>query len=433
MAGKASVILGLVVFSLTVPVVSSQWTEGEVQGDRRIRLGSAHPPRYALIIGNSAYKAAPLQNPEHDAAAMADVLREVGFAVTHLTNAGLPAMEAAVRALRTDLGKGGVGLFYFAGHGVQTEGSNYLLPVGAGVQDRHDIKYKALAAQWVVESLESAGNGLNIVILDACRDDPYARRVRGAGPAGLAQMESGTGMLIAFATKPGEVAADGAGRHSPYTRHLVEQIRVPGVSIEEMFKRVRAGVVRETDSAQTPQEWTTLTGTFRFVSGPVGSTTPGPLPEKKRLEKERREQLGRERMTKEMIQATERSCREVARPTHEDIETIARWAEPILSSPRLEDIHGRVLEIEQCIEQCDDDLDERESKARDHEYEALKRAFDMCEQAVISTYGFMLAGPLEMCSQEVDTQHDAAIRNIERRVMSEFRECKRLCCKELTR
>ena len=423
----------LAVFSLTMLVVSGPWAEGEAQGDRRIRLGSAHPPRYALVIGNSAYEAAPLQNPEHDAAAMAAVLREVGFTVTHLTNAGLPAMEAAVRALRTDLGEGGVGLFYFAGHGVQTEGSNYLLPIGAGVQDRHDIKYKALAAQWVVESLESAGNGLNIAILDACRDDPYARRVRGTGPAGLAQMESGAGMLIAFATKPGEVAADGAGRHSPYTRHLVEQIRVPGVSIEEMFKRVRAGVVRETDSAQTPQEWTTLTGTFQFVPGSADSTPPGPPLEEERLEKERRDRLGRERMAKEKIQAAERSCREVARPTHEDIETIARWAEPILNNSLLEDIHERVREIEQCIEQCDDDLDERESKARDHEYEALRRAFGMCEQAVISTYGVMLAGPLEACSQEVDTQHEAAIRNIERLVMSEFRECKRLCCKELTR
>ena len=253
--------------SLTLP--------GQAQeGSRRVPLST--PQRTALVIGNSQYSTGPLRNPVNDARDMADVLKKVGFAVTVLTDVNQAQMETAVVTLSQQLRYGGVGLFYFAGHGTQLDGQNYLWPVGTPMTTPADMRYKAVQASWVQARMEEAGNALNVLILDACRDNPFASDKR-SGQQGLAAMQAGTETLIAFAALPGQVAADGQGRNSPYTKHLVQQLTRPGLQVEEVFKRVRDAVVQETGGKQRPQEWTTLTREFRFVEGP--SAPPQRQPE----------------------------------------------------------------------------------------------------------------------------------------------------------
>jgi len=219
--------------------------------------------RTALIIGNSAYKTAPLKNPVNDARDMAAALKGFGFDVTLLTDASHQKMEAAAREFGLKLRQGGVGLFYFAGHGVQVAGENYLVPVDAVIQTESDVKFGCLNAGLVLGKMEDAGNGLNVVILDACRNNPFARSFRSTEP-GLAKMDAPTGSLIAYATAPGSVAADGTGRNGVYTENLLKNLRTPGLPITDLFMRVRMGVVASTGKKQVPWESSSLTGYFYF-------------------------------------------------------------------------------------------------------------------------------------------------------------------------
>jgi uncharacterized caspase-like protein len=199
---RLSLALALVLLSLTLP--------GQAQeGSRRVPLST--PQRTALVIGNSQYSTGPLRNPVNDARDMADVLKKVGFAVTVLTDVNQAQMETAVVTLSQQLRYGGVGLFYFAGHGTQLDGQNYLWPVGTPMTTPADMRYKAVQASWVQARMEEAGNALNVLILDACRDNPFASDKR-SGQQGLAAMQAGTETLIAFAALPGQVAADGQAR-----------------------------------------------------------------------------------------------------------------------------------------------------------------------------------------------------------------------------
>lgn len=224
--------------------------------------------RVALVIGNGAYKTAPLKNPTNDAQDMADTLREMGFDVTLKLNASLRDMEEAVRAFGVKLKQGGLGLFYYAGHGVQVAGENYLIPVDTKVEAEADVKFGALNAGLALARMEDAGNDFNIVILDACRTNPFARSFRTA-EQGLARMDAPKGSLIAYATAPGRVAADsgGSGRNGVYTSFLLKHMRAPGQKIEEVLKRVRSDVVRATKDKQVPWESSSLIGDFYFVSG----------------------------------------------------------------------------------------------------------------------------------------------------------------------
>ena len=172
--------------------------------------------------------------------------------------------ERAVDEFYASLKRGGTGLFYFAGHGMQVAGINYLVPVGARLQSESDARYQTMDAGRVLGKMEDAGNGLNLVILDACRNNPFARSFRSASQ-GLAKMDAPTGSLIAYATAPGSVAADGDGRNGVYTTHLLKNLSTPKLSVEEMFKRVRLGVVGETQKAQVPWEASSLTGNFSFA------------------------------------------------------------------------------------------------------------------------------------------------------------------------
>lgn len=225
--------------------------------------------RIALVIGNGAYPEVPLKNPVRDAQSMAKALLACGFQVQVLVDASLPQMEAALRTFGQKLRAGGVGLFFYAGHGMQVKGSNYLIPVGADIADEDEVRFKALDANAVLAKMESAGNGLNLLVLDACRNNPFGRGWRRGGAEGLAQMDAPTGTYIAFATAPGRTASDGMGSNGLYTQHLLESLQQPGLKVEEVFKRVRVGVRRASKDQQVPWDSSSLTGEFYFQPGGV--------------------------------------------------------------------------------------------------------------------------------------------------------------------
>jgi len=221
--------------------------------------------RLALVIGNGAYKGSPLKNPVNDARDMAATLRSLGFEVIHKENADQKTMEEAIHSFGRKLRKGGVGLFYFAGHGMQVEGGNYLIPVDVHIESESDVRFEAVDAGRVLGKMEDAGNDLNIVILDACRDNPFARSFR-SSTRGRARMYAPSGSFIAYATAPGSVAADGKARNGIFTAHLLQNMTIPDLKIEDVLKRVRNGVMRETGDKQVPWQSSSLTGDFYFVS-----------------------------------------------------------------------------------------------------------------------------------------------------------------------
>ncbi|MBN2285224.1 MAG: caspase family protein [Tissierellales bacterium] len=255
---------------------------------------TTQPRRIALVIGNSAYETAPLKNPVNDAKDMADSLKELGFDVVYAENAGEEAMKLAILDFGKKLRKGGVGLFYFAGHGIQVKGRNYLIPVDAKIESESDVEFDGVDAGRVLGKMEDAENNLNIVILDACRNNPFARSFR-SETRGLARMDAPKGSFIAYSTAPGSVAEDGEGRNGIYTRHLLKHMKTPGLTVEQIFKEVRKEVIDETHDNQIPWESSSLVGDFYFViEGKMTVTAAPPQSESAELEKER-ERLQQER------------------------------------------------------------------------------------------------------------------------------------------
>jgi hypothetical protein len=230
------------------------------------------PQRIALVIGNAKYADAPLANAAHDAQDMARELAAAGFTVITRENASLKDMRLALREFGDRLGKTTTGVFYYAGHGLQVRGHNYLVPVDADIAREDEVQFAALDLGAVMEKLDTARNPVNIVILDACRNNPFAKRF--TVTQGLAQVDAPAGTLIAFSTAPGSVAADGTGRNGLYTRHLLEQMKKPGASIEETFKGVRAAVRKESAGRQVPWESTSLETHFAFVAAPIAPPKP---------------------------------------------------------------------------------------------------------------------------------------------------------------
>ncbi|MBF0263768.1 MAG: caspase family protein [Gammaproteobacteria bacterium] len=234
--------------------------------------------RHALVIGNSDYDFGPLANPENDANGLAETLKSVGFKVTLKTNASQIEMEDAIREFGFKLRKGGVGLFYFAGHGVQLGGQNYLIPIGARISSAKDVKYHAVDIGQVLDEMDEARNGLNIVVLDACRNNPFKAESRAFNTRGLAKIDGPRGSLIAYATAPGSVASDGQGDNSPYAKHLMQAIKTPGLQLEQVFKKVLRGVDKETEQKQVPWVSSSYTGEFYFMDSPSSIPEP-PIPE----------------------------------------------------------------------------------------------------------------------------------------------------------
>jgi uncharacterized caspase-like protein/ketosteroid isomerase-like protein len=235
--------------------------------------------RVALVIGNSAYQFLPrLENPANDAQLIATTLKGLGFtligggAQTDLDRAGF---ERAIRDFGTKLAGGAVGLFYYAGHGLQVQGANYLVPVAANPTSTADVDFELINAELVLKQMEAAGSKLNIVILDACRNNPFSGRGLRASGGGLAQMQAPQGTLISYATQPGNVAMDGSNGHSPYTQALADEMRQPGERVLDVFNAVGLVVDKATNGRQQP--WVAsspLEGDFYFAAAPA--TTPPP-------------------------------------------------------------------------------------------------------------------------------------------------------------
>ena len=227
--------------------------------------------RVALVVGNGGYaRISTLANPVNDAALMARTLDGLGFEVSLVVDADREAMNRSIKAFGRRLARGGddtVGLFYYAGHGVEADGRNYLIPLNAEIASETELKSDAVPAEWVLSWMEEAGNRLNMVVLDACRNNPYGDRFRSAR-RGLGRVDAPSGSLIAYSAAPGKVAADGKGENSPYTAALAMAMQEPGLKIEDAFKRVRLAVERETNREQTPWESSSLTGDFYFVPLP---------------------------------------------------------------------------------------------------------------------------------------------------------------------
>lgn len=223
--------------------------------------------RVALVIGNADYKSSSLQNPVNDARDISQVLREFGFSVTTKLNCSHREMTEAIREFGNELVRGGVGLFYYSGHGMQVGGRNYLIPVDADIQSEDEVKYFTVDAGLVLSKMESAGNRTNIVILDACRDNPFKWSFR-TGSRGLCIVEAPRGSLVIYATAPGSVAAEGRGRNGIFTRALLGHIKTPGMDVELMLKRVRKDFIEVTGNTQIPRSSSSLTEDFYFIEKP---------------------------------------------------------------------------------------------------------------------------------------------------------------------
>ncbi len=228
--------------------------------------------RIALVIGNGGYSFSPLANPPEDARIMTDALSQTGFEVIQLKNASQKKMKQAVREFsdRLKASQQTVALFYYAGHGVQFEGRNYLIPTDADIRSQQDVEFESIDAQWVLDTIKESHSGLSVIVLDACRNNPFAASTRSA-TRGLVRMDAPRGSILAYSTSPGKEALDGEGSNSPYSHALANAITQPGLKIEDVFKQVRRDVLASTANTQVPWESSSLTDDFYF-SGSTSSS-----------------------------------------------------------------------------------------------------------------------------------------------------------------
>jgi uncharacterized caspase-like protein len=240
--------------------------------------------KLALVIGNADYKVKPLRNAVNDARLVAKAMRDVGYSLIVRENASQAGMIDAMKEFWLRGRRSEARVMYFSGHGVQYRGRNYLVPVDMVIRDEDEVPRKAASVDEMIGKLNEITVGVNVMILDACRTPPMAGSTRTRGGLlgarrsiddGLAQVNAPQGTIIAFSTAPGAVAYDGIDGTSPYTRHLVEQLRTPGQSVEQLFKRVRIGVARDTDNRQVPWETSSLMGDFCFSPDSSGRCVPG--------------------------------------------------------------------------------------------------------------------------------------------------------------
>lgn len=226
--------------------------------------------RVALVVGNADYQnTTPLANAQSDATLIAETLRGVGFTLVGgaaQVNLDKPAFDKAVQSFGNQLIGADVALFYYAGHGVQIRGSNYLVPISANPVREADVDFQMVDVALILRQMEGSGTKLNLVILDACRNNPFGGRGLRSAESGLAQIRAPEGTLVSYATQPGNVALDGAGNHSPYSQALSETIRKPGLDVFQTFNQVGLLVKRATGGAQQP--WVSsspIDGTFYFA------------------------------------------------------------------------------------------------------------------------------------------------------------------------
>jgi len=234
-------------------------------------------PRYALLIGNGNYvDLGRLKNPANDATDMAQALKELGFQVKLLVDADLPTMEDAVVRLGNDLSQSAdsVGFFFYAGHGVQAGGTNYLIPTETRIASEAFLKNKALPAKSVLDTLQGARNALNIVVLDACRDNPFSWGRGGARGLNVVGSQP-PGSIVAYATSAGSIAQDGIGRNGVFTAELLKQIRTPGLEIKDLFNRTGKAVSTVTAGKQLPAVYNQFFDSA-YLAGGQGSIKANP-------------------------------------------------------------------------------------------------------------------------------------------------------------
>ncbi len=232
---------------------------------------SSSGKRAALVIGNAAYRSGPpLKNTLNDAHDMEDMLLGAGFSVTKVVDGELQSMTSALDEFSQRLVGADIALLYYSGHGIQAGGENYLMPVDAAIRSESELRYKAVAVGQVLALMEDSGARASIVILDACRDNPFASGWR-SGTRGLSAMDSPTGSIIVYATKPGGVSADGEGRNGTWTGAFLRYAREPGMELTKALLRTRVDVMAQTNGQQVPWENSSLVEEIYLYSGSVGA------------------------------------------------------------------------------------------------------------------------------------------------------------------
>jgi len=235
----------------------------------------SYQKRLALVVGNGEYQhGGKLPNPVNDVRAMAISLRSLGFEVMKFENVTQTQLKQAINSFGLKLKDFEVGLFYYAGHGIQNKGRNYMIPVEADLLAEEQVEFDCVAADRVLAFMEAASTKVNMIIMDACRNNPFERSWHRSGAGnGLAVMDAPTGTLIAYATAPGKVASDGASSNGLYTSSLLKYMNDPALNIEQVFKKVRTEVTEKSLGAQVPWETTSLTGDDFFLNTKKISST----------------------------------------------------------------------------------------------------------------------------------------------------------------
>jgi hypothetical protein len=265
---KRIIFLVFIVWLLIPSIICSQVPD-TLRSERRV----------AILIGNGNYLIGSLANPENDARAMAEVLRKIGFEVYEYENLNRVQMDNAIEEFGLGLKKNDVALFFYAGHGMQSKGFNYLIPVDATLKSEALVDYQCVRADKILALMEESGTRVNIILLDACRNNPFERSwTRAATGKGLAAMDAPTGSFIGYATAPDRTASDGSGKNGLYTSALLESITDPGVSINDAFINVARIVTEKSNYEQRPWSSSSLTAKFYFINDKASSrVTPGQI------------------------------------------------------------------------------------------------------------------------------------------------------------
>ena len=278
-------------FSISVEKFNFLPFQGINQAIAQNSLNTQQQKRIALVIGNANYQVGngKLDTPLNDAMDMTAALKELGFEVILLKDSSKREMDDALDQFSQRIRQGYVGLFYYAGHGMQVEGENYLIPVNAQIKAEKDVEYESIPLGKILGRMESAGNQINIVILDACRDNPFRKFSRSSSRGLTTPVQTASGTLIAFATAPGKVASDGTGRNGLFTSYLLKYIKTPNLDVDLMLRQVRSNVAKDTKNYQVPWNSSSLTeGEFAFnqkaettspteISSPIPKPSPNPV------------------------------------------------------------------------------------------------------------------------------------------------------------
>jgi hypothetical protein len=234
--------------------------------NKKLPQAIVNQKRLALIIGNSNYQGiGALKNPANDVRAMETALRSVGFDVMKYEDLDLKGTRKAIENFGAQLPSYDAALFFYAGHGIQINGTNYIVPVDVSIENEQDAAYECVQTSQIIAKMEAAQCKVNIVILDACRNNPFEQTwTKSDKSSGLASIDAPADSFVAYATAPGTVASDGGGDHGLYTQYLLKNIATPGAPIEEIFRNVRKGVIQESNKQQIPWDSSSLTEVFNF-------------------------------------------------------------------------------------------------------------------------------------------------------------------------